>query len=160
MQKLCNTIEHIEGDVSLTLGYNIKNCDGLYGLKSIGGSFNLDLPLDHLNYGIMTEGLNNIQSIGNNFNLTFTSKNGRAECFEGLDELKTIGGDFNIVLKSGTHYDSINTYGGLTFNGFNSLKNIDGSFILKIGGVEHINLQSFKALTSIGGDLIFENLST
>lgn len=158
MQKLCNTIEHIEGDVSLTLGYNIKNCDGLYGLKSIGGSFNLDLPLDHLNYGIMTEGLNNIQSIGNNFNLTFTSKNGRAECFEGLDELKTIGGDFNIVLKSGTHYDSINTYGGLTFNGFNSLKNIDGSFILKIGGVEHINLQSFKALTSIGGDLIFENI--
>lgn len=161
MQKLCNTIEHIEGDVSLTLGYNIKNCDGLYGLKSIGGSFNLDLPLDHLNYGIMTEGLNNIQSIGNNFNLTFTSKNGRAECFEGLDELKTIGGDFNLVLKYGTLYNSINTYGGLTFNGFNSLKNIDGSFILKKDrreGVEHINLQSFMALTSIGGDLIFENI--
>ncbi len=160
MQKLCNTIEHIEGDVSLTLDYDIRNCDGLYGLKSIGGSFNLNLPLDHDNYGIMTEGLNNIQSIGNNFNLTFTSKNGLAESFEGLDELKTIGGDFNIVLQYGTQYN--NTYVGLTFNGFNSLKNIDGSFILKKDrrqGVEHINLQSFKALTSIGGDLIFENIA-
>lgn len=163
MQKLCNTIEHIEGDVSLTLNYKITNCDGLYGLKSIGGSFNLNLPLDHWNYGIMTEGLNNIQSIGNNFNLTFTSKSGGlAESFEGLDELKTIGGDFNIVLQYGTQYNNINTYVGLTFNGFNSLKNIDGSFVLKKDrrqGVEHINLQSFKALTSIGGDLIFENIA-
>ena len=161
MQKLCNTIEHIEGDVSLTLNYNIRNCDGLYGLKSIGGSFNLNLPLDHWNYGSMTEGLNNIQSIGNNFNLTFTSKNGRAESFEGLDELKTIGGDLNIVLDYGTVYNSDNTYGGLTFNGFNSLKTIAGSFILKKvnQGVEHINLHSFKALTSIGGDLIFERIA-
>lgn len=162
MQKLHNTIEKIDGDVLLTLGYSMKNCDGLYGLKTIGGKLTLNYPLDHLNYGNQSEGLNNIQSVGKDLIINVTSKNGNNEYFEGLNSLKTVGGDFNIVLKYGTRYDSINTYGGLTFNGFNSLKNIDGSFILKKDrsqGVEHINLQSFKALTSIGGDLIFENIA-
>ena len=152
MQKLGNTIEHITGDISLRLDYSLTNCDGLYGLQTVGGNIELELR-DNASL----EGLNNLQSVGENFKLKLTGR----KTVEGLNKLRMIGGTLEIILDYGTVFDSNNKTGGLTISAFNSLATITGSFIMdkkRPNGIERVNLQGFTSLSNIDGDLILGNI--
>lgn len=148
---LDNMIEEVTGNLVINV-----QCDGLYGLKSVGG----DLTLNSTN----SEGLNNLQRVegilrGGSFesmsNLSYVGGlqlsgspkglsglsviNGNLEVvgvvndFEGLNNLTEIIGNFIVsyysVYNSAT---SISIKADLkTFNGLNSLSRIDGDFIIQ-----------------------------
>lgn len=131
---LDNLIEEITGDLSI---YNISNFDGLYGLRKIGGDFNV----------------------------AFRSSCNRLLSFEGLNNLEVIGGDFNCHYSGWSSSDSGKSSGfaDKDFGKLNKLKSIGGDLIVELFPYRPGNLTSLNGLenlSSIGGGIHTEYLSS
>lgn len=131
---LDNLIEEITGDLSI---YNISNFDGLYGLRTIGGDFNV----------------------------AFRSSCNRLLSFEGLNNLEVIGGDFNCHYSGWSSSDSGKSSGfaDKDFGKLNKLKSIGGDLIVELFPYRPGNLTSLNGLenlSSIGGGIHTEYLSS
>lgn len=168
--QLNNQLEEISGNFTTDYYCKLTNCDGLYGLKKVGGNFNISAGssegLNNLefvggDFGAMnSNGLNKLKEIGGNFSVTSSFKglkslvkiggdftpNFSYSSFEGLEQLKEIGGNFKISHAYSDNFKS--------FKGLNNLTIINGS--LQIAATSSCNFlldfTGLNNLTEIGGD--------
>lgn len=166
---LDNAIEEISGDL---IAYNISNFDGLYGLKAIGGTLDIDITSNY-NSLFSFEGLNNLESIGGSFDCDCWAEHAFADSnLEKLNKLKTIGGylSFSIV-KSTYNYNTRDRLSSL--KGLENLSSIgSGIYLMNVPSLEGLsgikelktlyitdayNLDGLKNLTRVDGSVTIRN---
>jgi len=149
---LDNKIVEIQGSLSINAS-RLSSCDGLYGLKRIGGSLTYNTP--------NSEGLNNIEYIGGDL-----YGSGNNNPYSVLGNLNYVGGVLKVSHNT-LGLSNLEVVGGLeimwspSFEGLEKLRYINGDFLLKeVGSTPE--LQSFNGLSnleSIKGSFIIEGSS-
>ncbi len=128
-------IQILGADITVVMGEDITNLDGLSGLTSVGGEFRIQGNPDLTN----VDGLSNLTTVGGAVNIAFNSA---LMNLDGLAALTNVGEEFNV-------------------SGNSALMDVDGLLALtEIGGPllfqsndSATNLDGLSAVTSVGGDL-------
>lgn len=161
--QLNNQLEEITGNFTTDYYCKLTNCDGLYGLKKIGGDLNISTE--------SLEGLNHLEIIEGDIKTNTPNTNGLenlkeikgnamigSKSFKGLKSLTKIGKDF---VPTGYYTFYVSFYN--SFEGLENLREIGGDLDIKINNNTQFqdNFQTFKGLqnlSKIGGSFKFKTM--
>lgn len=161
--QLNNQLEEITGNFTTDYYCKLTNCDGLYGLKKVGG--NLNISAESL------EGLNHLEVIEGDIETNTANTNGLeslkeikgnamigSKSFKGLKSLTKIGKNFIPTGYYTFYYLFYNS-----FEGLENLREIGGDLDIKINNNTQFqdNFQTFKGLQNlsrIGGSFKFKTM--
>jgi Secretion system C-terminal sorting domain len=142
-QEIFPNCADIAGNLTLTLGEDVSNLEGLFPVESIGGNFLIEGPPNGDDMLLDLSGLGNLQSVAGDFTILFSP----LQHLTGLEGLSLIGGECLI------RETNIQSLSALT-----SLNKIGGDISIYDNQMLS-NLQGMEGLGSIGGNFIISNNS-